>query len=71
MDVPESPAYRIQHRETGMYLLREWGDEWALDRSRDWWVRNLSDSSRLSLDEARRLAVELRLNPNQYKICRR
>lgn len=71
MDEHESPAYRIQHRETGMYLVREWDDEWSLDGSKDWWVRKLEDSSRLSLNEARRLAAELKLNPAHYKICRR
>lgn len=65
----ENADYRIQHRETGLYLLLEWDHEHSFTSQSAWWVRKLEWSSRLTLSEARGTAKRLMLNQAQYKIC--
>ena len=65
----ENTDYRIQHRDTAMYLLVAGDQEYSLGDQRAWWVRKLEWSSRLTLSEARSTAKRLLLNQAQYKIC--
>ena len=58
-------AHRVQHRDTGLYLLFEE----TLSGVKAYWVTKLEWASRLSLDEAREAAKDLGLSSADYRIC--
>lgn len=60
-------AYRVQHRETGLYLMFEQ----TFTGQKAYWVAKLEWASRLSLREARDAVIDLGLSAADYRICLR
>ena len=60
-------AHRVQHRETGLYLMFEQ----TFTGQKAYWVTKLEWASRLSLSEAREAVRDLGLNAADYRICLR